>query len=101
MLNISNNIGTFDCFDSNFNASFIHNGLVSQKSAQNRTKSSGSFQSQEAKESKETEEFLKFEKKQFEKLKQEPRVLLLGSPDSGKSTLLKTIENPSCWGILG
>lgn len=42
--------------------------------------------------SKNIEEFLKMEKKSFQKLAQEPRLLILGSSDSGKSTFLKQLR---------
>lgn len=38
------------------------------------------------------EEYLKKEKELFEKQRREPKVLLLGSSDSGKSTLLKQMK---------
>ncbi|KAI8896373.1 guanine nucleotide binding protein, alpha subunit [Globomyces pollinis-pini] len=44
------------------------------------------------KKAKEIELYLKQEKKRFEQLKKEPKVLILGSSDSGKSTLLKQLK---------
>jgi predicted AAA+ superfamily ATPase len=42
--------------------------------------------------SKEIEKYLEYERKEFEKYKAEPKVLILGSSDSGKSTLLKQLK---------
>ncbi|KAI8896372.1 guanine nucleotide binding protein, alpha subunit [Globomyces pollinis-pini] len=41
---------------------------------------------------KEIEAYLKQEKKRFESIQKEPKVLILGSSDSGKSTLLKQLK---------
>ena len=41
---------------------------------------------------KQIEEYLKNEKKNFEEYKKEPKLLLLGASDSGKSTLLKQLK---------
>ena len=38
------------------------------------------------------EEYLAEEKRKFEKSQREPKILLLGSSDSGKSTLLKQLK---------
>jgi RecA-family ATPase len=42
--------------------------------------------------SKEIDAYLAGEKKRYEKFMQEPKVLILGSSDSGKSTLLKQLK---------
>ncbi len=46
----------------------------------------------EATDHKKIEQYLKEEKSKYEKLKDEPRILILGSSDSGKSTLLKQLK---------
>jgi polynucleotide 5'-kinase involved in rRNA processing len=41
---------------------------------------------------KDIEKYLKEEKKEYEKSLSEPKLLILGSSDSGKSTLLKQLK---------